>query len=121
MDGARPFLGAKGPEKYAAQILTAEPFSGRLGSVNRPSPLRARRFLRGLRLRDLSNATCVPDAVLSLVERGEIPLRGRVLHQLAHFYSTPAETLSGEMARWYSRRGGEVVDGGQGDAVRTQK
>src|SRR5262245_17549259 len=35
---------------------------------SRPSPLRARRLLRGLRLRDVERATRIPDTTLSRLE-----------------------------------------------------
>lgn len=66
----------------------------------RPSPLRARRLLRGWRLRDLARLTGVHEQQLSLLERAELPLRGRWLGELARVYSTPGDTLRGEMARW---------------------
>jgi transcriptional regulator with XRE-family HTH domain len=66
----------------------------------RPSPLRARRLLRGWRLRDLARQTGIHDMTLSLLERAELPLRGRWVTELARIYHTPVETLRGEMARW---------------------
>jgi transcriptional regulator with XRE-family HTH domain len=66
----------------------------------RPSPLRARRLLRGWRLRDLSRETQIEQTTLSLIERADLPLRGRWLAQLARVYHTPGDTLRAEMERW---------------------
>lgn len=60
--------------------------------------------MRGLRLRDVQRETGIPDSVLSAVERGERPLRGRALKALADLYSTPAERLLAEMHTWGSGR-----------------
>lgn len=68
----------------------------------RPSPLRARRLLRGLRLRDVQRDTGIPDSALSQLERGEMPLLGRRLAALARLYQTPADRLADEMRRWLS-------------------
>jgi transcriptional regulator with XRE-family HTH domain len=78
-----------------------------LAQPRRPSPLRARRLLRGMRLRDLSLATGLADALLSALERGEHPLRGRALRVLASYYVTTADGLRAEMERWAMTRGGE--------------
>jgi len=67
-----------------------------------PSPLRARRLLRGLRLRDVERGTGIPDTTVSRLERGELPLVGRWLAQLAQFYATPPQALRREMERWES-------------------
>jgi hypothetical protein len=69
----------------------------------RPSPLRARRFLRGERLRDTAAATLLPEQYVSQAERGERDLAGRVLHALAIHYQTEATVLVAEMARWRDR------------------
>jgi transcriptional regulator with XRE-family HTH domain len=69
----------------------------------RPSPLRARRLLRGLRLRDLANDVDLHETTLSEVERGDTPLRGRVLHRLAAYYQTPSDRLLLEHERWQQR------------------
>jgi transcriptional regulator with XRE-family HTH domain len=71
--------------------------------MRRPSPLRARRLLRGERLRDVARAIGAHDTVVSLLERGDRPLRGRLLHALAAHYATPAAQLLAEMARWIER------------------
>ena len=71
----------------------------------RPSPLRARRLLRGLRLRDVENATGVRDTTLSELERGETPLIGYRLARLADFYATDPHRLRDEMDRWRAQRG----------------
>jgi transcriptional regulator with XRE-family HTH domain len=79
----------------------------------RPSPLRARRLLRGLRLRDLENATGIADTMLSALERGEEKLIGPRLRRLAAFYATPPARLVDEMRAWAARTGGRVLpDGG---------
>ncbi len=67
---------------------------------SRPSPLRARRLLRGLRLRDVGRAADVPDTTLSRLERGELPLIGPWLRKLAAFYATPPDALRREMERF---------------------
>jgi transcriptional regulator with XRE-family HTH domain len=72
-------------------------------SVCRPSKLRLRRLARGLRLRDVSVAIGVHDTILSQVERGEAPLRGKLLHALAGFYQTDALALLAEYDRWRQR------------------
>jgi transcriptional regulator with XRE-family HTH domain len=71
--------------------------------IVRPSPLRCRRLLRGWRLRDVQRLTRISDCTLSEIERGEVPLRGRALHQLATLYATPSQRLLDEMARWSVR------------------
>ena len=58
----------------------------------RPSPLRLRRLVRGLRLRDVEKATGINDVVLSQIERGELPLTGGRLERLAGFYGEAGET-----------------------------
>jgi transcriptional regulator with XRE-family HTH domain len=65
--------------------------------------LRARRLLRGERLRDTARAIRVHDTALSLIERGDRPLRGRILHALAAHYCTAPAVLLAEMARWCAR------------------
>jgi transcriptional regulator with XRE-family HTH domain len=81
----------------------------------RPSPLRARRVLRGLRLRDVENATGIADTMLSALERGEAKLLGPRLRRLAAFYATPAARLVDEMRAWAARRGGGALP--QGDCT----
>src|SRR4029453_19116250 len=66
----------------------------------RPSPLRARRLLRGWRLNDLERATGIADTVLSRLERGEHPLLGSWLRRLAAIYDTRADVLAAEHERW---------------------
>jgi transcriptional regulator with XRE-family HTH domain len=79
----------------------------------RPSPLRARRVLRGLRLRDVENATGIADTMLSALERGEAKLLGPRLRRLAAFYATPAARLVDEMRAWAARNDGRrLPDGG---------
>jgi hypothetical protein len=68
--------------------------------TGRPSPLRARRCLRGARLVDVSAATGLHPVWLSQVERGERPLTGRSLRLLAELYGTAPERLALEMQRW---------------------
>ena len=65
-----------------------------------PSPLRARRLLRGLRLKDVEQVTGIPDTTLSKLVRGEIPLLGLRLRKLADLYETPADILTREMSRF---------------------
>src|SRR4029450_7352368 len=71
----------------------------------RPSPLRVRRVLRGLRLRDVERAVGIPDTVLSALERGETKLLGPRLRRLAAFYATPPARLVDEMRSWLGRKG----------------
>src|SRR4029453_16634406 len=75
------------------------------GMDRRPSPLRARRLLRGLRLRDVERAIGIPDTVLSALERGEAKLLGPRLRRLATFYATPPARLVDEMRCWLRRKG----------------
>ncbi len=72
-------------------------------TLTRPSPLRARRLLRGERLRDVARATGLHETYISLAERGDRVLGGRLLVRLAEHYATPAEVLVLEMRRWASR------------------
>lgn len=67
---------------------------------DRPSPLRVRRLLCGLRLRDLESLTGIPETTLSRLERGWLPLEGARLDALAGAYATPPERLAAEMQRW---------------------
>jgi hypothetical protein len=68
--------------------------------MSSPSPLRTLRLLRGLRLRDVEHWTGIPDTTVSRLERGELPLVGRWLTNLAQFYKTPPQDLNREMKRW---------------------
>ena len=80
--------------------------------AGRPSPLRARRCLRGQRLIDVAAATGLHAVTLSQLERGERPLTGRSLQLLAKAYATPPERLSLEMTRWLTQDGaGEEAKG----------
>jgi transcriptional regulator with XRE-family HTH domain len=74
--------------------------------MKRPSPLRARRLLRGLRLRDVERATGIADTVVSRLERGEAKLLGPRLRRIAEFYATPPTRLTDEMREWARRGGG---------------
>ena len=65
-----------------------------------PSPLRVRRLLRGLRLRDVAEATGINDVILSRLERGELPLLGRRLERIAVFYNERPEALRREMEKY---------------------
>ena len=71
--------------------------------TKRPSPLRARRLLRGERLLDVARATGLHETYVSLLERGERPLHGRPLVRLADHYRTAAAQLVAEMERWAAR------------------
>jgi hypothetical protein len=71
----------------------------------RPSPLRARRLLRGLRLRDVEKATDIPNTTLSRLERAELPLVGYWLTRLARFYAADPSALKQEMERFSARSG----------------
>jgi transcriptional regulator with XRE-family HTH domain len=75
----------------------------------RPSPLRTKRLLRGLRLRDLERATEIPETTLSRLERGESPLVGHWLTSLAAFYEVEPRILREEMAAFLDRLGPEHV------------
>jgi transcriptional regulator with XRE-family HTH domain len=77
--------------------------SAPLGTPPRPSPLRARRLLRGLRLRDVERAIGIADTALSALERGEAKLLGTRLRRLAEFYQTPPARLADEMRAWADR------------------
>jgi transcriptional regulator with XRE-family HTH domain len=77
---------------------------------SRPSPLRVRRFLRGLRLLDLARLAGLHATLLSGIERGERPLRGRPLRELARIYATDAPQLVAEMQRWSATRSAVVQD-----------
>jgi transcriptional regulator with XRE-family HTH domain len=78
-------------------------------TVGRPSPLRARRLLRGWSLYELQLATGIQEAELSLIERGRAPLKNSRLVRLATAYQTNADRLAAEQDRWLqqSRAGGE--------------
>jgi len=68
-----------------------------------PSPLRLRRWVRGLRLRDVRDATGLIEPRISQVERGEARLAGPRLTKLAAFYKCSAAQLVAEMAKWCAR------------------
>jgi transcriptional regulator with XRE-family HTH domain len=78
----------------------------------RPSPLRARRILRGQRLVDVARATGIADSTLSRLERGEARLVGPVLHELARVYATSPSRLLDEMRAWAARAGGAGLPAG---------
>lgn len=71
--------------------------------------LRLRRLARGWRLRDLRDVVDVDEATLSAVERGDIPLRGRVLHKLAETYATSCARLLYEHERWAHTRRSAIM------------
>ena len=76
-----------------------------LPRLERPSSLRARRLLRGLRLRDVERATDIPDTTISRLERGELPLVGRWLTALTsgdilHFRGTHSPATVGPDCRY---------------------
>ena len=66
----------------------------------RPSPLRARRLLRGERLYDVGAAIDAHPTLISQVERGLRELTPRLVARLAVYYATPAARLLAEMDRW---------------------
>jgi transcriptional regulator with XRE-family HTH domain len=66
----------------------------------RPSPLRARRLLRGQRQVDVARAIAVSPMVISMLERGEMELGAPYVARLARHYATAPEQLLAEMARW---------------------
>jgi transcriptional regulator with XRE-family HTH domain len=78
--------------------------------MERPSPLRARRILRGKRLRDVAHAIGTTDSALSRLERGEARLVGPVLRELARFYATSPSRLVDEMRAWTERAAGRARD-----------
>jgi transcriptional regulator with XRE-family HTH domain len=80
--------------------------------MGRPSPLRARRLLRGGRLRDVAHAIGTTDSALSRLERGEAHLVGPVLRALARFYATPPATLVDQMRAWAARTNRPGLGGG---------
>ena len=88
--------------------------------MDRPSPLRARRLLRGLRLRDVERATGIADTVVSRLERGEAKLLGPRLRRLAEFYQTPPARLADEMRAWTDRPDAGLR-GGSPAALSTQR
>src|SRR5262245_10468343 len=65
----------------------------------RPSPLRLRRVVRGLRLRDIAEATGLLEVRISQAERGESYLWGRRLAALAAYYDVSPEVLLTERRR----------------------
>jgi transcriptional regulator with XRE-family HTH domain len=71
--------------------------------------LRLRRLARGWRLRDLRDVVGVDEATLSQVERGDQPLRGRVLRKLAETYATSSARLLYEHERWERTRRSAIV------------
>jgi len=79
----------------------------------KPSPLRARRLLRGLVLRQVEDATGISGSMISALERAEVPLRGNRLENLARFYATPPARLVAEMRAWtaHARGRGQLHDG----------
>jgi len=72
----------------------------------RPAPLRARRLLLGLRLRDVEKATGIPETTLSRLERGETPIVGRWLATLSRFYAVEPSALRDEMDAFYEQQPG---------------
>src|SRR5262245_61653530 len=77
--------------------------------LDRPSMLRLRRLARGWRLRDLRDLVGVDEATIGGVERGDLPLRGRVLHALAEVYATSADRLLFEHERWARTRRSAIM------------
>jgi transcriptional regulator with XRE-family HTH domain len=68
--------------------------------TSRPSPLRARRLLRGQRLADVARALRVHATLISLIERGERSFTLCMLNRFAAYYRTPPQRLQAEMDRW---------------------
>jgi transcriptional regulator with XRE-family HTH domain len=85
----------------------------RVRATGRPSPLRIRRLLRGLRLVDVEHATGLPALLVSQLERGEGPPSAAALAELARFYATDAAQLRAEMDRWAVGEARRVLLGGQ--------
>jgi transcriptional regulator with XRE-family HTH domain len=73
--------------------------------TSRPSPLRLRRIVRGLRLRDVQAATGLLEVRISQLERGECRLAGPRLTKLATFYKCEPSQLIDEMSKWCTRTG----------------
>ena len=71
--------------------------------MTRPSPLRLRRWVRGLRLRDVRESTGLLEVRISQLERGELRLAGPRLTRLAAFYRCSGAQLVAEMAKWCAR------------------
>jgi transcriptional regulator with XRE-family HTH domain len=71
--------------------------------MTRPSPLRLRRVVRGLRLRDVAEATGLLEVRISQLERGELRLAGPRLVKLSEFYKCSATQLVAEMVKWCAR------------------
>jgi transcriptional regulator with XRE-family HTH domain len=76
---------------------------------SRPSPLRARRLLRGARLYDVATALGVHETMVSLLERGQRRLTPALLARFAEYYSTPAARLREEMDRWAAVNAGNAA------------
>ena len=71
--------------------------------MSRPSPLRLRRIVRGLRLRDVAQGCGLIEVRVSELERGECRLDGHRLAKLAKFYNCAPAQLLDEMERWCAR------------------
>jgi transcriptional regulator with XRE-family HTH domain len=83
--------------------------------MTRLSPLRLRRLVRGLRLRDVQEATGLLEVRISQLERGELRLAGPRLTNLAAFYRCSPAQLVAEMSKWAARTGRRFLgphDGG---------
>ena len=69
------------------------------GMETRPNQLRLRRLAMGLRLRDVENATGIPESSLSRLERGEQPPHPQQLQHLAEFFGISPEQIRSELQR----------------------
>jgi len=80
----------------------------------KPTSIRARRLLLGLRLRDVSDATGLTETHLSRLERGEesASLTDRELARLASIYGTSPDELREELRVAESQRYGESQSSG---------
>jgi transcriptional regulator with XRE-family HTH domain len=74
-------------------------------ATTRPSPLRARRLLRGETLFYVARALEIHETTLSLLERGQRPLLPYMLKKLGALYQTEPSRLASEMARWVAQGG----------------
>jgi transcriptional regulator with XRE-family HTH domain len=74
-------------------------------ATSRPSPLRARRLLRGETLFYVARALEISEPLLSLLERGQRRLSPPTLEKFAALYQTDPSRLQAEMQRWCAAGG----------------